>query len=177
VTATQLLDESRDRSMRQDLLYWPVRYRLEVIGFTVDGLVAAAGGWLCDRALAGWDVQVRVPGKCDLRPLRILGASLVGVGSNADSVDGYSGVRELAIAAETIGRDSKIRDFLSAALNRGYPKLTLWGSGCNTALDRRFRRHRYRPSAAARLFKAQALGATPSALNMASEDEIFQSSS
>jgi hypothetical protein len=176
LTATQLLGESRDRSLRQDPLYWPVRYRLEVIGFTVDGLVAAAGGWLFDRAMAGWDVNVRVDKNCDSRPLRILGASLVDVDSTGDSADGYPSVRELAIAVETIARDGKIRAFLSAALNRGYPTVTLWGNECPIALDRRFRRRRYRPSVAARMFKAQALGGTPAALGMAGGDEIFRSS-
>jgi hypothetical protein len=173
VTASELRGEPLDRSPRQDPIYWPLRYQLEMIGFTVDGLVYAAGGWLFDRAMAGWDVKVRVAGRCDLRPLRILGASVLLVDSTCESADEYPQARELAVAVEAVDRDAEVRAIVTAALNQGYPAVTLWGHQCSTALDHRFNRKRYRPSAAARAFKAQALGANLSAQDMAGADEIF----
>jgi hypothetical protein len=35
-----------------------VRYRLDVVAATVADAVAAAGGWMFDRVMAGWDVRV-----------------------------------------------------------------------------------------------------------------------
>jgi len=37
--------------------------------------VRSAGGWLCDRARAGWDVNVLVADGGDPQPLMILGAT------------------------------------------------------------------------------------------------------
>jgi hypothetical protein len=45
-----------------------IRYRLCVVARDVSELVDLAGGWMCDRILAGWDVSVSVSEPCDLRP-------------------------------------------------------------------------------------------------------------
>jgi hypothetical protein len=54
-----------------------IRYRLCVVARDVGELVDLAGGWICDRILAGWDVSVAVSEPRDLRPLQILGVTLV----------------------------------------------------------------------------------------------------
>ena len=55
-----------------------MRYRLDVVAASVADVVRFAGGWLFDRAMAGWDVTVlltdRVADHRDERPLHILGA-------------------------------------------------------------------------------------------------------
>ncbi|WP_343575423.1 hypothetical protein [Mycobacterium sp.] len=50
-----------------------MRYRLDVVAADVADVVTFAGGWLFDRAMAGWDVTVLVADHVDERPLRILG--------------------------------------------------------------------------------------------------------
>ena len=49
------------------------KYQLDVTACDVADVVRHAGGWLYDRARAGWDVTVVVTGDCDVTPLRILG--------------------------------------------------------------------------------------------------------
>ena len=53
------------------------RYQLTVVANSVADLVGSAGGWLCDKARAGWDVKVVLTGDGDPRPVAILGASHV----------------------------------------------------------------------------------------------------
>jgi hypothetical protein len=52
-----------------------LRYQLNVVASTTEDVVESAGGWLCDRARAGWDVNVLVAEGGDPRPLTILGAT------------------------------------------------------------------------------------------------------
>ena len=57
-----------------------MRYRLDVVAASVLDVVEAAGGWLFDRRMAGWDVTVLVPEEEDAHALRILGVDIVQVG-------------------------------------------------------------------------------------------------
>jgi len=50
-----------------------MRYRLDVVAADVVDVVKFAGGWLFDRAMAGWDVTVLVADHPNDRPLQILG--------------------------------------------------------------------------------------------------------
>ncbi|MDH6246521.1 hypothetical protein [Mycobacterium sp. OTB74] len=54
----------------------PTRYRLHVIASSVFQATQTAGGAICDRALAGWQVTVDVPPSSDIRAITILGARL-----------------------------------------------------------------------------------------------------
>ena len=57
-----------------------MRYRLDVVASSVVDVVRFAGGWLFDRAMAGWDVSVLLTDLADQpdgRPLQILGAQVV----------------------------------------------------------------------------------------------------
>src|SRR5262245_30271420 len=51
-----------------------LRPRLTAVAASEADVVAHAGGWLFDQALAGWDVTVITADHADPRPLRILGA-------------------------------------------------------------------------------------------------------
>ena len=51
-----------------------MRYRVDVVAADVADVVKFAGGWLFDRAMAGWDVTVLLVDHPDERPLQILGA-------------------------------------------------------------------------------------------------------
>ena len=54
-----------------------VAYRLDVVAASAADVVSSIGGWLYDRARAGWDVHVLLAEHCDHRPLRILGMQAV----------------------------------------------------------------------------------------------------
>ena len=62
------------------------RYRLHVTTSDVGELVTSAGGWICDRIHAGWDVTVSVDAPCDVRPLQILGVTTVVIGQPLDAI-------------------------------------------------------------------------------------------
>ena len=60
----------------------------------------SAGGWLCDRARAGWDVSVLVADREDPRPLTILGATTLDRGVEfASMVRTPSRIAALAVSA------------------------------------------------------------------------------
>ena len=67
---------ARHREQRRQMTY-----RLAVLGTSVADVVRCVGGWLFDRAMAGWDVTVLVYDHHDDRPLRILGAATLNLES------------------------------------------------------------------------------------------------
>jgi len=98
----------------------PLRYQLNVVGSTTQDVVESAGGWLCDRAQAGWDVNVLVADGGAPRPLTILGATAI------DLEDGFlSMVRSasrggaLAVSTDLLGADARVRDEVVRVLKRG----------------------------------------------------------
>ena len=61
-----------------------LRYRLDVVAASAADAVHSAGGWLYDRAMAGWEVTVLLPQSCDSRPLRILGVRAMDLEAGLD---------------------------------------------------------------------------------------------
>ncbi|MDA4110563.1 MAG: hypothetical protein GX610_08225 [Rhodococcus sp.] len=49
--------------------------QLELSAARVAELISVAGGWLCDRAMAGWTVTVWVPDRDHVRSLSVLGVT------------------------------------------------------------------------------------------------------
>lgn len=146
------------------------KYQLDVTARDVADVVRNAGGWLYDRATAGWDVMVVVTGDCDDTPLRILGVRTER--SNADD-DDTAPPRALALAASTdaMADCAPLRDDVLYALKRGLAEVTLWGDVGgqdrsdpvshfgSTGLERGVESVEHELSAAARAFKAHALRA------------------
>lgn len=91
-------------------------YRVDVVADSLADAVEGAGGWIFDRVMAGWTVNVGVAESCDTRPIEILGG---------------------AVNAPTGHERPVMQVFLGTAAGRH-------------AIE-------HRPSAAARVFKAQAL--------------------
>ncbi len=140
-----------------------MRYRLDVVAPSVVEAVRAAGGWMFDRVMAGWDVRVLVHPEqpdTDARALQILGADIGDLESALAT--GPSGLQPqaLAVAADLYGRDSRIREGVRQALASGQTEVTLWGESWPAELDRSNAGPvEHRLSVAARAFKAQALAA------------------
>ncbi|MEU6189145.1 hypothetical protein [Nocardia sp. NPDC047038] len=90
-------------------------------------VVRWTGGWLFDRTVAGWEVTVLVAGQTDIRPLRILGATVL-------DLEQFSAapVRETwpQAVAGTYRSDSRVRDGVLDCLDRGLTEVTMWGEGC-----------------------------------------------
>lgn len=134
------------------------RYQLTVVGPSTADVVQSAGGWLCDRARAGWDVNVYLTDPCDQLSLTILGATTRRLDCELSSVmTGISPGGALAVSADLLGSDSRIRSGVVNALKRGLTDVMVWGSQWPAELGRQADPVQHRVSSAARAFKLHAL--------------------
>jgi hypothetical protein len=156
-----------------------MRYRLDVVASSVVDVVRFAGGWLFDRAMAGWDVTVLVVDRPDDRPLQILGAQTLDLEYALAAID--SGVetrprpQALAAAADLFGCDSRVRQGVLQALDHGVTEVTLWGETWPAELDDSVGLVQHRLSTAAQTFKAQALAAADVPVGPIGHTETFRS--
>ncbi|MGA8331839.1 MAG: hypothetical protein WB777_21465, partial [Mycobacterium sp.] len=135
------------------------RRRLHVIGPSTPEVVGRIGGWIFDRAMAGWDVTVFIPKLHDARPLRILGAQAHDYRSGAVSLGNCPGQLDLAVAAEVYERDASVHGLVRRMLDEGSCDVTIWGELGPVDLDARLPMAAHRLSAAAAAFKKHALEA------------------
>ena len=136
-----------------------MRYRLDVVASNVVDVVRFAGGWLFDRAMAGWDVTVLIADDADDRPLQILGARTLGLECALQAAETRPRPQALAAAADLFGCDSRVRKGVLRALDHGVTEVTLWGETWPAELDDSVGLVQHRLSMAAQTFKAQALTA------------------
>jgi hypothetical protein len=137
-----------------------LRYQLNVVATSTEEVLRSAGGWLCDRARAGWDVNVLVAGGGDSRAMKILGATAV------DLDEGFLAMLQrasrggaIAVSAELLGADKRVRDEVLRLLKRGLTEVTVLGTRWPAELGRQADSVQHRVSAAARAFKSHALAA------------------
>jgi hypothetical protein len=136
------------------------RYQLTVIASSMVDLVQSTGGWMCDRARAGWDVKVVVAGHHDALPLTILGAAALDVdGELSDVVKAVSRGGGLAVSARLLASDDRIRADVLNVLKRGLTDVTVWGQEWPAEFGRKVDPVEHTLSSAARAFKSHALGA------------------
>jgi hypothetical protein len=152
-----------------------MRYRLDVVAASVVDVVRFAGGWLFDRAMAGWDVTVLLADPADDRPLQILGAQTMDLEHALASVDTRPRPQALAAAADLFGCDSQVRQGVLQALDHGVTEVTLWGQTWPAELDDSVGLVQHRLSSAAQIFKGQALAAAAVQLGSIDPTETFRS--
>ncbi len=136
-----------------------MRYRLDIVAPSVAEAVRNAGGWIFDRVMAGWDVNVLLTEPGGTRPLTILGAQTVDFESVLAAGDDQPHPQALAVAADLVDTDARVREGVLRALDYGMTEVALWGGAQPIDLDRSVDSVEHRLSSAARLFKAQALAA------------------
>ena len=137
------------------------RYQLTVIAASMADVVGSAGGWLCDRARAGWDVSVVVADRHDARPLTILGAkAFTGDADLSNAVRAVSLGGTLAVSAHVLAGDERIRGLVVDVVRRGVADVTVFGRDWPTDFGREGDRVEHKLSSAARAFKAMAIDAT-----------------
>lgn len=130
-------------------------YDLTVVATDVSDVVASAGGWLCDRVRAGWQVTVVVPPGGDLRALQIMGVQAETDLSAIDALRG-GGAAAWAVAAALLDADPVIRREVTRAVEQASTEVTVWGGTAFCTSGPRFAAVRHRLSAAARAFKKHA---------------------
>jgi hypothetical protein len=134
------------------------KYQLEVTACDVADVVRSAGGWLFDRAMAGWDVTVVLTASGDVRPLEILGLN-AHLQEPDDDASAPRRARALAFSSGVVATDPQVRDGVLRALKRGLTEVTLWGDSWPAGADSGAETVEHALSGAARAFKAQALAA------------------
>jgi hypothetical protein len=128
---------------------------MTVVSSSVADVVVSAGGWLYDRRMAGWQVNVLVADRTDERALRILGADVFDLTGDLDAItDDPDRAATLAVAAEVYAADRRVRRFVSTS-DRRRAEVAMWGD--TATVDENVSAVTYRLTAAARAFKAQAL--------------------
>ena len=134
------------------------QFRLDVMAIDMAEAIASAGGFLCDRAMAGWDVRVfRAVTPESTRPLQILGTEAFPLDCKKPEVRLPAAVLALSASAELFTTDARIREFVIAAL-QGDSEVTLWGkSPVEIGSQLKPVQHRITPAALA--FKNHALDA------------------
>ncbi|WP_205875881.1 hypothetical protein [Mycobacterium camsae] len=155
VTPTFDMHRGASRQPRRDGQV--LRHRLDVIAVSAGDVVSTAGGWLYDRVMAGWQVNVLLPPGCESRPLRVLGAQVMDVAADLDA-SGPIG-QGLAVSVDAFAADDRVRALVRKAVSSRMTEVAVWGEGWPLGADRGLTRTRYTLSAAARAFKAQALRA------------------
>ncbi|GFG70779.1 hypothetical protein [Mycolicibacter senuensis] len=138
-----------------------MRYRFDIVGHSVVDIVTAAGGWLYDRATAGWDVSVMMLDAfegTDTRPLQILGARVLDLASVLTHWEQWPHPQTIAVCAQMFDGHARVRQGVLDALEHSSTEVTLWGD-VPAELHRDVDTRQHRLSAAARAFKAQALRA------------------
>jgi hypothetical protein len=136
------------------------RYQLNVIASGVADVVQSAGGWLFDRARAGWDVNVLVAQHDDPRPLAILGATASDLDAELSAVLQTVALGgALAVGADLLAADIRIRNEVLRLLKKGVTEVTVWGKAWPAQLGRQAEPVPRRMSVAARAFKSHALAA------------------
>jgi len=135
------------------------RYQLCVAAHDVRELVDLAGGWMCDRVLAGWDVSVALSEPHDLRPLQILGVTALATHQGFGSISDGSGTASIAVTPGIFESNDHIRGVVLQALDQGAIEVTFWGPSIPSDFQDQLVRRQHRLSGAARAFKAHALAA------------------
>jgi hypothetical protein len=148
------------------------RYQVTVVASSAEDVVRSAGGWLCDRARAGWDVNVLVADRRGAQPFAILGANPVEDEAGLSSVvSKASRSGALAISADLLATDERVRGDVLTVLKRGLAEVTVWGQEWPAELGRKVSPVEHRLSSAARAFKARALDASPD--SVATTETLF----
>jgi hypothetical protein len=134
-----------------------LRHRLDVLAASTGDVVQTTGGWLFDRVMSGWEVNVLLPHGYDSRPLRILGVQVRDLESGLD-ISRPMG-QGLAVGVEAFTGNDCVREWVRTALDNRLTEVALWGGGWPLGVARRLTRTRYQLSDAARVFKRHALRA------------------
>lgn len=149
------------------------RFQLTVLAASTADLVGSAGGWMCDKARAGWDVRVVLIDDHDTRPLAILGASPLADAELSDVMKMASLGGALAVSAGVLA-DDRIRAGVLGILKRGLTQVTVWGQDWPAEFSRKADPVEHKLSSAARAFKAHALGAaTDSKSQVTATETLF----
>ena len=132
------------------------KHRLVVLTGETSDTIASAGGFIFDRAAAGWDVDVYLPNDIDDRPFRILGVRPCAL---KRGVDTESKPDCILVAGSLYEQDEATRRLFREAAQTNQTEVALWGSDWPRELKPGMGVVEHRLSLAALAFKAEAMKA------------------
>ncbi|MFV8054841.1 hypothetical protein [Mycobacterium sp. 48b] len=153
VSVSIVRDECRDPAYR-------LLPRLVLVATSVAEAMTAAGGWLFDQTMAGWDALVVARDLANAPSLQILGAR--GIGLDEALVERSQGAwpQILAVSAAMYQQDPVVRSGVDQALQRRSMTVSLWGPRCPDHLKTTLTVCHREYSHAAGVFKHYALAAS-----------------
>ena len=131
------------------------RYRLDVIALDVADATRFAGGLICDRSMAGWDVFVLAGGEQRSVALRILGANPV----TELPAPAARPRQTLAVSAAAIAADETVRARVLDCIAGRSVDVLVWDAQRAASVPAVFDAVAHEVSAAARAYKREALRA------------------
>jgi hypothetical protein len=137
-------------------------------------LITAAGGWLADRAMAGWEVTAFISDLHDDRPLQILGVDPVQFHPALDLRD-LCAADSLAISPDLFIQESRIRTRVSRAATLGKPEILFVGESIPPGAWGKPTRVKHQCSTAAAAFKRHALAAAGLPADSVTDYEVLLS--
>lgn len=140
-----------------DRTHQGLRPRLAVLGTDMDDAVSAAGGWIFDRSMAGWEVTVVTGAAGSARPARILGASALDLESALAHGHRRPPPQAIAVSAALMATEDGLRRRVREYLDQATVEAWIWGHRDTAAAGDHTENTVHRLSRAARAFKLQAL--------------------
>ncbi|OAN36873.1 hypothetical protein [Mycolicibacterium iranicum] len=169
-----LTDTEVDRAdARRPIRGRGTKHRLVALAGGTADTITSAGGFIFDRAAAGWDVDVYLADDTDDRPFRILG---VRTSSLKHGVDTASQPDSVFVSATLYERDRATRRLFQKAAQTNHTEVAVWGGGWPRELKPGIGVVEHRLSLAALAFKAEAMKAAGVSAPCA-RTEVFHSGS
>ncbi|MGW6421519.1 hypothetical protein ACWF82_02495 [Nocardia sp. NPDC055053] len=137
----------------------PLRHRLAVVGPDAADIVRHAGGWLFDRAAAGWEVTALVADPENVGPLQILGATVLDLRQSLSAPRHDLWPTAVAVSVDMFRTEPQVRAGVLDCLDLGLAEVAIWGEDLPDELEARVGAACHRVSVAARAFKSCALAA------------------
>lgn len=146
-----------------------------MIGPDAADMVGNAGGWMFDRAAAGWEVTALVTDPVAVDPLRILGATVLDLRQSLAVSRHDLWPTAIAVSLRTYLAEREVREGVLACLDQGLSEVAIWGDDLPRELESRVGTMCHRVSVAARAFKSCAMAAAGLPRAAAPATEYFSS--
>lgn len=137
----------------------PLRHRLAIVAPNTVDAVQYAGGFIFDRMMGGWEVVAVLTEHDDVRPLEILGATVLDLTTALASPVHATWPESVLLAPDVFVTNEWVRRGAIDCLDKGLTELAVWGDDLPDELACRVSSAHHRLSTAARAFKRCALGA------------------
>ncbi|MEU4312823.1 hypothetical protein [Nocardia sp. NPDC024068] len=161
--------------MRAHARRHPLRHRLAIVAPNTLDAVRYAGGFIFDRMMGGWEVIAVLTEHDDVRPLEILGATVLDLPTAMASPVHDTWPESVLLAPDVFVSDEWVRTGAIACLDNGLAEFAVWGDELPAELACRVASAHHRLSSAAQAFKRCALGAAGVPESGDADVEVFHS--